>query len=109
MNRDGPNQPPSTFSHVCHTVVSDVAAAIGTEPEDLQPPLYDVIDTEALEQLFHRPEKNPQDPSGHITFDYVGCRVTVRSNGRVRVVPPEEATVPSSTTPRERNQYYSIR
>ena len=90
MTDDTTSQSDAGFSHLCQTVVSDVAAVIGKEPEDLQTPLYDVIDPEALEQIFHRPEKNPDNPSGNVVFEYVGCRVTVYSNGEVDVSLCEE-------------------
>jgi len=96
MTVDSTRQSESGVSRVCHTVVSDVAAAVGTDSEELQPPLYEVVEPEALEQLFHRPDENPGDPTGHVVFDYVGCRVTVYSNGQVHVSPPEETTARSS-------------
>jgi len=97
MTDDSARQTKSRFSHVCNTVVSDVAAVIGKEPEELHPPLYEVIDLEALEQLFHRPGETPRNPTGHVVFGYLGCRITVHSTGQVHVAPPEEATEASST------------
>ena len=96
MTSNTTNQPaPAAFSQICYDVIAEVAAAVDEGPTELDPPLYDVIDPEALERLFFRREIPPEDPSDHITFFYAGCLVTIYSNGEVEVTGPEE-TLPIS-------------
>ena len=76
--------------NICQTVVSDVAATLGKQPEELQTSLYDVIDPEAVERVFGGAGDTHPSLSGHISFEYIGCRVTVYSTGEVEVLSPEE-------------------
>lgn len=62
-------------------VVSAVAEASGTDPFEL-PPLNEVIDPEALNDLFaSRPEASVEK----VAFRYAGYDVAVHGNGDVRV------------------------
>lgn len=54
-------------------VVSAVSSAVGIDPTDLDPPLYDVVDPDALDTLF-------QDETGSVTFEYHGAVVNVDHN-----------------------------
>lgn len=63
-------------------VIHLVSVATGNEPETMDP-LYDVVDTDALENLF-RPR---EEETGKIEFRYCGCEVTALSNGEVVVSP----------------------
>ncbi len=58
-------------------VVSAVARRAGVDPVELRP-LYDVVDTEALDTLFTA-------DVGTLTFPYEGYLVTVDADGSVRV------------------------
>ena len=49
------------------------------DPRDTQT-LYEVLDTDALEELFAPVDEDTPRSSGRVTFVYRGCRVTV-SNG----------------------------
>ncbi|WP_049985274.1 HalOD1 output domain-containing protein [Halobellus rufus] len=69
---------PQTRSSVADQVVRKVASVTGTDEVDL-PPLYDVIDPDALVRVVETMS------SGEITFSYVDCDVTVDSDGSVRV------------------------
>jgi hypothetical protein len=69
------NDPPS------RAVVETVADAEGVDPVDLEPPLYEVIDAEALDRLF-------RGGAGEVTFEYAGYEVTVDSEARVALAPP---------------------
>ena len=61
-------------------VVDAVAAATGTDPLDLYPPLFNVIDPGALDRLFR------DDAEAVVTFTYNGCRVrVVNDDGEVDV------------------------
>lgn len=70
-------------------VVDAVEAALdgATELE----PLYDVVDPDALDQLFQPKSDGTPRPGGELTFAYNGCEVTVRAGGDVIVVPPAES------------------
>lgn len=61
-------------------VVYSVAEQEGVEPEELNPPLYDVIDPDALETVF-------RGSTGQITFEYHGYLVTVDHSGSVSLDP----------------------
>ena len=66
-------------------VVQRVADAEGIEPSELEEPLYDVIDPEALERLFAAPEDGQSRDRGVVRFPYHGYEVTVRADGDVSV------------------------
>ena len=63
-----------------HEVVSAVARAEGVDPADVEPPLFESVDIDAVESLF-------RDASGHVTFEYAGYVVTVSSDGDVSLEP----------------------
>lgn len=59
-----------------HAVVRAVATVTNTPVDELAP-LYDQIDTDALDALFDRPGR-PDDGEGVVvTFPFGGCRVSV--------------------------------
>lgn len=77
----------------CTAIVEVVAEATGREPTDL-PPLYESIETDALDALV----STSTDASTRVTFDYAGVEVTVRSNGEFEVrTDGAEAHGPSAT------------
>ena len=70
------------------TVVFAVAEAEGVEPLAVkQPPLFDVVDTAALEAAFfeHGHDSRAHDPNSSTEFMYRDHRVVVRSDGWVLV------------------------
>lgn len=66
------DRPPSAV------IVSAVAALTDRRPESC-PPLYDVVDPEALDALF------ADRHGGEVRFEYAGCRVTVVDGATVTV------------------------
>ena len=64
-------------------VVMAVAEQKGVEHTDL-PPLYSVIDSEALDALFERRLSRDEHPACEIQFSYAGEEVHVR-NGHITV------------------------
>ncbi|WP_337652328.1 HalOD1 output domain-containing protein [Halomontanus rarus] len=70
-----------------YAVVSAVAEAEGTDPVEL-PPLYEAIDSEALNDLFTGRAKSTV---GKVTFQYAGYDVTVNGNGEVQARSTNEA------------------
>lgn len=63
-----------------HSIVEAVTEAEDVTYEELSPPLYEVIDPDALNQLFD------QKPSiGKVVFNYNTCEVSVFSDGYIMV------------------------
>lgn len=68
---------------ISETVLFAVAAARDLCPTELETPLYDVIDPDALDDLFSLGGGRP-DPQGvSIEFSWAGCDVVVDGTGRV--------------------------
>lgn len=65
------------------TVIETVADAEGVDPLEL-PPLYSVVDPDALETLF-QPRTELQDTTARVVFTYHGHEVTVTAGGTVEV------------------------
>lgn len=60
-------------------VADALAAATGTDPTRLEPPLYDVVDPDALDALV-------EGATGvRVSFDYDGHHVVVHGDGAVTV------------------------
>lgn len=72
--------PPSrTVDSLSTRVVEAVADAVGTDPLELEPPLYHAIDLDALERLVEN------GSTKLVRFEYVDHTVTVRGDGTVLV------------------------
>lgn len=78
-----------------YRVVEAVAREEGVSPTDLSPPLYRVIDPEALDALFHADEARN---AGHleVEFTYGEYVVRVRNDPTVNVA-VEEVTAPTAS------------
>lgn len=63
---------------ICETVVNTVADAKGVDTLDLEPPLYEAIEPDALERI-----ATTHDSS--VAFTMAGYRVTVHGSDRVVV------------------------
>lgn len=74
MNRDGRQD--ETDATLSSAVLAAVADREGVEPAELDRPLFDAIDPDALDALFDR-------GSGRVRFTYLGYRVVAHSDGRV--------------------------
>ena len=64
-----------------YRVVRAVAIREGTDPESLEPPLYSVLDPEALDALIAR----EPDRDLRLSFTYCGYTVVVDGDGTVTV------------------------
>ena len=60
-------------------VVEAVASAEGVDPLDLEVPLYDAVDPDALDALF----ESGGAVDGRVEFEYYGYDVTATGDGRV--------------------------
>lgn len=72
------------------TVVAAVADAEGVPPTDVNPPLYRVVDPDALNRLFETKWDSSED-GPHVSFTYSGYEVTIRGAGDVVVRSPDES------------------
>ncbi|MFU8868391.1 HalOD1 output domain-containing protein [Natronococcus sp.] len=64
-------------------VVETVANAEGVDPTELEPPLYDAVDPNAIDDLFAATTAPNASRNGQLTFRYRGYDVTVRADGTV--------------------------
>lgn len=66
-------------------VIEAVSEATGKDPVDMQP-LYEAIDPDALDQLFHsNTTRSPRATDGYVAFQFEGRTVTVHGDGQVIV------------------------
>jgi hypothetical protein len=65
-------------------LLAAVAEREGVAEADLETPLFDAINPEALDELFN-------DSSGHVTFEYAGYLVTIDDEQAVDLEPLDEA------------------
>lgn len=71
-------------------VVEAIAEHAGVDPADLELPLYEAIDPDALDALFSPPEGSRRPVSGRISFVYGGYDVEVTGEGEVTVTDRED-------------------
>ncbi|PSP84312.1 hypothetical protein BRC83_05410 [Halobacteriales archaeon QS_1_68_17] len=62
-------------------IVEEIARLEGVDSVDLSPPLYEVLDPEALDGMV----EDDDDTGGRITFGYAGYRVAVDADGGIDV------------------------
>lgn len=77
-------------------VVESVARAEGVDPLDLEVPLYDAVDPDALDALF---QQDGTSGDGRIQFSYYGYRVTVTGAGHVTLDDVADDRQPDVTSP----------
>ena len=78
----------ATSHSLNESIISTVAAVSGTEPMEL-PPLYDVLDPDALEALIELNAARPAESDIHVTFTFNGYTVTVHTYGIIAVQPAD--------------------
>lgn len=66
-------------------VVTAIARHEGVDPTRLDPPLYEVIDPDALDALFAGRGEDPRSKTIRLAFSYDDCTVHVSSGGDVRI------------------------
>lgn len=66
-------------------IVAAVATELGLAPDELEAPLNDFVDPDALDALFAPTYDGVQRAAGRITFTMLGCEVTVDGYGEVTV------------------------
>ncbi len=75
---------PQSLSTTVTVAVADVA---GVEPADIPEQLYDVVDPEALDKLFHPRDDGTPRRGGRLSFSLYGHHVTIRGDGTITVQP----------------------
>ena len=72
--------PPST------RIVEAVAEREGVDPRQLEPPLFNVVNPDALDALFVRPADSGEvRTTGLVRFEYLGYTVRLREDGAITV------------------------
>lgn len=79
-----------TVESLSGEVLDRVAACKNTEPTELEPPLYEVIDPDALDEIFTPKRNGRARTGGQVRFTYCGYEIQVTSNGEVRAEPTEK-------------------
>lgn len=64
-------------------IIEAVAEEEGVDPVRLEPPLYTVLDPDALDQLFQSNGNGTDISIEQVTLTYHGYEVTVYSDGRI--------------------------
>lgn len=82
----GTGVPPS------HGIVTRIASTEGVSPTDLEPPLHDVVDTDALDRLVTASREQPTGADTTVEFTYHGYHVHVDGTGAVDVTAADEFT-----------------
>lgn len=72
--------PTPEVASLCTRIVREVAEKKGVDAMDLQPPLYDAINPDAMDALFGGSD-------GELTFEYCGYSVSIDSDREVSVDP----------------------
>lgn len=63
-------------------VIEAASEIIDTDPTQLEPPLNDVVDPDALDRLFERTHQQTSKHGIEISFSYADHRVTITGNSR---------------------------
>ncbi len=66
-------------------VIEAIAEHEGVDPLDLEQPLAEVVDTDALDSILDHVAANPESSDITVRFSYNGCRVRVSDDGTVAV------------------------
>lgn len=72
-----------SYESLTRAILEAVADREGTDPVDIDQPLHDVLDPDALNSLF--PSTSTERSDGRVEFTYYGYEVTAYGDGRVHV------------------------
>lgn len=76
-------------NHISQSVIEAVAEAEQIDPVELSPTLFQIVDPDALDEIFASVSTDDQR-EGQVVFTYIGYEVTVSSEGVVSVEPLAE-------------------
>ena len=78
------------------TIIRSVSAVTGQPPQELGP-LYDVIDPDALEDVFDKPRRNASEHCGmYVSFTFASCKIAISWDGEIRITPQDVSTPASN-------------
>ncbi|WP_152031308.1 HalOD1 output domain-containing protein [Natrarchaeobaculum aegyptiacum] len=78
-------------------VVELIARLLDADPTDLEPLAWS-IDPSALDAILQGQQEGPSTTPCTVDFSYLGHRITVSSDGRVEVEPPDDVEVGNRPT-----------
>lgn len=78
-------------------VIMGVAAITNTPPTDLDP-MFETLDPDALDQLFHPSARGSSRDAGWVSFHLNGCAVRIYATEEIEITPDEDDT-PTATVP----------
>ena len=84
---------------VTTTVIRGVAAVTNTPPTELDP-LFEILDSDALGQIFRSTDSGCSRDDGWVSFQFNGCAVIVNATGEIEITPPEDANPITAPVPR---------
>lgn len=90
MNRTEMNAQTGSVTSPITAIIEAIAAHEGLDPMALEQPLYEVIDTDALDALVGNHRSEQARPTITVAFSYNGCRVHISGDGSVEVSPHTE-------------------
>ena len=70
-------------SSASRRVLNVVAEAEGTQPSNLEPPLYEVIDPKAIDQLIQSGSNRGPASAPHVEFTYLEYRIRITDSGEI--------------------------
>jgi hypothetical protein len=78
------------------TIIRSVSAVTGDSPREFDP-LYDVIDPDALKDLFDKSRRNAPNHDGvHVSFKFASCEIAINWDGEIRITPPQDVSSTSN-------------
>lgn len=80
------------------TVVSTGVAAITNTPPTELDPLFEILDPDALNQLFSS-TNGPSRGDGRVSFQFNDCTVIVDATGEIAISPTEDANPITASVP----------
>lgn len=83
-------------------VIAAVASELGLEPNEMDAPLNDYVDAEALDALFAPTHREVPRGKGRVEFTVHGCEVTVSDSGEVTAERSTDRTLAESHPDRSR-------
>ncbi|MFC3959904.1 HalOD1 output domain-containing protein [Halovivax cerinus] len=83
------HRPGATDVSLSHVVIETIAEREGIDVTELEPPayppLYSVVDPDALDTVFAPAPSGDGRSNGSVRFEYAGYTVTAYSDGRVEL------------------------
>jgi hypothetical protein len=86
-------------NRVVHEIVDQIAERQNVDPMELAPPLYEVVDVDALTAITDTSGVQQPNPDSRLAFQYCGYTVTVNGTGTVTIDDPTGASASAATDP----------